>query len=323
MQKPSSSLISIIIPVFNEEASLHSFHESLEKSLAALTDYTFEILYIDDGSKDTSPAILKKLASNSGVSVITLSRNFGKEYALTAGIAQAQGEAIIMLDSDGQHPVELIGKFLQKWRSGAQVVTGIRGGKVSRPALHSRLFYGLFNKLSGSQLVAGATDFRLIDREVQAAFLSLAENGRITRGLIDWLGFEQTTLTYTQRKREFGTPSYSFGKLAQLAVHSFVSLSNVPLYIFGTLGILITTLSGLLGLTVIIEQLILGDPLTWNFTGTAMLGILIVFLIGIVLMSQGILSLYISSIHRESKHRPLYVINRAKSYNLKGTRGGK
>jgi len=323
MKKSASSHVSIVVPVFNEAESLQNFHQSLQNTLTALPDYSFEILYVNDGSKDGSHSILETIAkTHPQVSIVTLSRNFGKEYALTAGIAQSQGNAIIMLDSDGQHPVELIGKFLNAWQAGSQVVTGVRGGKTSRPTIRSRLFYAFFNKLSGAEMIAGATDFRLIDREVQTAFLSLAENGRITRGLIDWLGFEQTTLTYTQKKREFGKPTYSLGKLIQLAVHSFVSLSNTPLYVFGALGIIISTLSGILGLTVIIEQLILGDPLTWDFTGTAMLGILIVFLIGIVLMSQGILSLYISSIHRESKHRPLYVINRAKSHNLKGTPRG-
>ncbi len=316
MKKSVSSVISVVVPVFNEGAGLETFHKNLQMALAALPDDTFEIIYVNDGSTDNSDHILADLTrTDDRVVVTTLSRNFGKEYALTAGIGQAKGDAIITLDGDGQHPVALIEKFIKKWEKGAQVVVGVRSEGASR---RSRLFYALFNKASGEHLDPAATDYRLIDRDVQAAFLGLAENGRITRGLIDWLGFERATIPFATKSRQFGKPTYSKRQLIQLATHSFVSLSNVPLYIFGVLGIAITTLSGLLGLVVIIEQLLLHDPLSWKFTGTAMLGILILFLIGIVLMSQGILSLYISSIHRESKRRPLYVINRAKSHNLHG-----
>lgn len=315
MKSSTLPTLSIVVPVFDEASGLAHFHTDLEKALTGLSRYEFEIVYVNDGSHDNSADILSDIAkADSRVSVVTLSRNFGKEYALTAGITEATGRAIISLDADGQHPVELIKEFVAAWEKGAQVVVGIRKGRSS-PS--SRLFYRIFNKASGEHLTPGATDYRLIDSEVQHAFIELAENGRITRGLIDWLGFNQTSITFEQKARQFGEPTYSKKQLMRLALHSFVSLSNAPLYIFGTLGVIITALSGLLGIGVIIEQVLLRDPLAWKFTGTAMLGILILFLIGIVLMSQGILSLYISSVHRESKRRPLYVINRARSHNLK------
>jgi len=315
MKSSTLTTLSIVVPVFDEASGLAHFHRDLEKAISELPHYAFEIIYVNDGSRDNSAAILADIANaDPRVSVVTLSRNFGKEYALTAGITEATGRAIISLDADGQHPVELLKEFIAAWEKGAQVVVGVRKGRSS---LNSRLFYRIFNKASGEHLTPGATDYRLLDSEVQGAFVNLAENGRITRGLIDWLGFNRVSITFEPKAREFGKPTYSKKQLLRLALHSFVSLSNVPLYIFGTLGVIITMLSGLLGLAVIIEQILLRDPLSWHFTGTAMLGILILFLIGIVLMSQGILSLYISSVHQESKRRPLYIINRARSHNLK------
>lgn len=309
MSSVSKPVISIVIPVFNESAGIAHLHKNLLATIAHIPDYNFEIIYCDDGSRDDSRNIISQFDD---IKLLVLSKNFGKEYALTALIKQASGDAIISLDADGQHPVELIPQFIKAWEAGSQVVIGVR----SHSGKQSKLFYSLFNKFSGEALVDGGTDFRLIDRSVQEAFLQLEEGGRITRGLIDWLGFERTFIPFDVQGRTHGKPTYSTKKLVQLAINGFVSLSNIPLYIFGVTGIIITALSGLLGISVIIEQFILGDPWNWNFTGTAMLGILIIFLVGIVLMSQGILALYISAIHRENKRRPLYVINHGRSVNI-------
>jgi glycosyltransferase involved in cell wall biosynthesis len=253
------------------------------------------------------------------VRLVSLSRNFGKEYALTAGISQARGDAILTIDGDGQHPVSSIDVFIKEWQDGAQVVVGVRRGATSRygfKTLRSRLFYKTFNSITGENLLVGSTDFRLIDKEVQQAFLQLGETDRITRGLIDWLGFDRTMIYFDVKDRDFGNASYTTRQLTKLAVNSFVSLSPVPLYVFGYTGVAITALSGVLGITVIIEQLLLHDPLGWKFTGTAMLGILILFLVGILLTSQGVVSLYISHIHNQSKRRPLFVINHKNSIDI-------
>jgi dolichol-phosphate mannosyltransferase len=306
--------------VFNEEAGIVHFHESLVAALGKIKGVTYEIIYTDDGSTDeTTPIVHDISRSDKTVRVISLSRNFGKEYALTAGISQARGDAIITIDGDGQHPVSLIAEFVKEWQSGAQVVVGVRKGTAGRPGfttLRSKLFYKAFNSVTGEKLLPGSTDFRLIDREVQQAFLKLGETDRITRGLIDWLGFDRTIIYFDVLNRGFGRASYNSRQLVRLAVNSFVSLSPVPLYIFGYTGVAITSLSGLLGLVVIIEQVLLGDPLSWKFTGTAMLGILILFLVGILLTSQGIVSLYISHIHNQSKRRPLFVINHKNSVDV-------
>ena len=225
-----------------------------------------------------------------------------------------------MIDGDGQHPVELIPDFMAAWQGGSPVVIGLRTGHsgASWPKrFGSKLFHVTFNHLTGQELTSGATDYRLIDISVQQAFLSLKESDRITRGLIDWLGFQRAYIKFKAKSRDSGSPSYNTPKLMRLAVNSFTSLSPKPLYLFGCLGIIITMAAFLLGLAVFIEQLLLNDPLHWKFTGTAMLGILLMFLIGIVLMSQGILSLYISHIHSQSKQRPLYVIDYDKSVGIK------
>ena len=312
--------LSVITPVFNEDDGIVHFHESLVKALKEIDSIQYEIIYVNDGSTDTSLELLQKVATEtSTVRLVSLSRNFGKEYALTAGISQAKGDALITIDSDGQHPVSLISSFVKKWQNGAQVVVGVRKNNTRRfgfKSLRSKLFYKAFNTITGENLIPGSTDFRLIDREVQQAFLTLNETGRITRGLIDWLGFDRTIVYFDVLNRGFGSANYSSRQLMKLAVDSFVSLSAVPLYIFGYTGVVIALLSGILGLTVLVEQLLLGDPLGWDFTGTAMLGILILFLVGILLTSQGVVSLYISHIHNQSKHRPLFIVNYKDSMNI-------
>jgi glycosyltransferase involved in cell wall biosynthesis len=313
-------LLSVVVPVFNEEGGIVHFHESLVSELKKIEDARYEIIYANDGSTDQTASVLHQIAGHDKtVRIISLSRNFGKEYALTAGISQARGDAIITIDGDGQHPVSLVADFVQKWRDGAQVVVGVRKNTIRRfgfKTLRSKVFYKLFNRISGENLLSGSTDFRLIDSEVQQAFLQLGESDRITRGLIDWLGFDRTIIYFDVLSRDYGTASYNTRQLTRLAVNSFVSLSPVPLYIFGYTGVAITALSGILGIAVFIEQVLLRDPLGWKFTGTAMLGVLILFLVGILLTSQGIVSLYISHIHNQSKRRPLFVINHKNSLDV-------
>jgi dolichol-phosphate mannosyltransferase len=311
--------LSIVIPVYNEAGGLKTFHNQLLSVLDSL-DTPFEVLYCDDGSSDGSDKIIQDLNQHDAhIKLIRLSRNFGKEAALAAGIAAASGAATILIDADGQHPVEKIPDFIEAWKNGAKVVVGLskpykREGWFKRYG--SKIFYKLFNRLTSQKLIAGSSDFRLIDSQVKDAFLELHESNRITRGLIDWVGFERAYVPYVTQPRSVGTASYSRRKLIGLAANSFVSLTTTPMYLFGYLGVIISTVSLVLGSTIIIEQLILEDPLSWNFTGTAMLGMLIIFLVGIVLMSQGILSLYISHIHAESKGRPLYIIDKKRSIGL-------
>lgn len=312
--------MSVVVPVHNEAAGLEAFHQSLVASIEQAITTGYEIIYVDDGSQDRTPQLVRAWHGKSvHTKLLRLSRNFGKEAALTAGINASRGRAVLLIDGDGQHPVDMIPQFVSAWQAGARVVVGVRRGKRARgwsKRVGAQLFYRLFNRMTEQQLQPGATDFRLIDRGVQQAFLQLGETERITRGLIDWLGFKPHYIEFRERPREAGQAANSLPKLFGLAANSFVSLSPKPLYWFGYLGVFITVAAFLLGTTVFIEQLLLDDPLHWKFTGTAMLAILILFLIGIVLLSQGMLSLYISHIHHQTKGRPLYVIDYTESAGI-------
>lgn len=315
----SNIQLSVVVPVFNEGPGLAEFHTTLIKRVQAAVD-RYEIVYCDDGSDDnTAEQVRQWHQAEPAVKLVKLSRNFGKENALAAGIAAARGQAIIMIDGDGQHPPELIPQFIEAWKQGAKVVVGVRTANSQEgwfKRLGSGLFYKIFNKLTDQKLVPDSTDFRLIDRSVQQAFLDLKETDRMTRALIDWLGFKRHYIDFTAKARIQGSAGYSGRKLIALATNSFVSLTTVPLYLFGYLGMFITSVAFMLGASVIIEQLLLGDPWGWKFTGTAMLSITLVFLVGIVLLSQGVLALYISHIHKQSKQRPLYIINYADSAGI-------
>ena len=312
--------MSVVVPVHNESAGLLEFHKSLTEAVQQAAKDSYEILYCDDGSDDDTPQLVKEFHNSDGlVKLIKLSRNFGKENALSAGIAEASGQAILMIDGDGQHPVELIPRFVDAWRNGAQVVIGVRTGNDGEgwfKRLGSSVFYKVFNRLTSQKLLPGSTDFRLIDAAVRQAFVALGETDRITRGLIDWLGFRREFIHFEANARQQDSASYSRRGLMRLAANSFTSLTPTPLYVFGFLGVAITSVALVLGASVCVEQLLLGDPWHWKFTGTAMLSILLLFLVGMVLMSQGILSLYISRLHSQSKQRPLYVIDYKESVGI-------
>ena len=317
----AKSTVSIVIPVHNEEEGIKDFlDKKLLPTLEKITKYKKEIVLVDDGSSDHTLSILQKYGESSpNTKVVALSRNFGKEAALSAGLGFANGAAAITIDADGQQPPELIPKFIEKWEEGADIVTGVRDHYTKHGFIQkigSKLFYWLLRKMGNKHTVPGSTDFRLIDRAVIDEFTKLPEHNRITRGLMDWLGFRQEYIEYTYGVRMAGKPSYNLKKLFKLAIDSFVSMSTTPLIILGYLGAIITFLSGCLGLFCIINQYILGDPLHLYWNGAIQMTIFITFLIGIVLISQAITALYISHIHAETQGRPLYIVNKKTSKNL-------
>lgn len=314
----SQIVLSVVVPIYNESEGLQSFHRKLllPEIQKAVQD-NYEIIYVNDGSRDNSLELLTaKAREDSRVRVISLSRNFGKEIATTAGISQAKGQATIIMDGDGQHPPELIGAFLARWRAGAQVVIGVRGTNQREGLVKkwgSSIFYALFNSISGAEMVPRSTDYRLIDRLVCHEFMKFTERQRITRGLIDWLGFRRDYVIFDSPARLAGKATYKTGDLVRLAMNSFVSLSLAPLFVFGWIGVFITLLSLLAGIFIVTEQFLLNDPLALNFTGSALLGIFISFLIGLVLISQGIIAIYLSHVHGQSQARPLFVVDAAHS----------
>lgn len=307
--------LSVVVPVYNEQSGLETFHQSLTVVLKAL-ELSYEVVYVNDGSLDDSLAIVRRLASYDGrVRFISFSRNFGKEVAVTAGIQAARGNAVVMLDADGQHPVELIPDFVAKWQAGAQVVIGVRsrGRQASFvKRLGSKIFYTTMNRLAGTQVRPGSTDYRLISREVQRAFNAMPERNRLTRGLIDWLGYDRVYIEYAEKAREHGTATYSFKQLAKLFVDSIISVSTSPLYIVAYIGAVVLP-TALLLLLVMLVNALSGDALGWHATGGAYIEVATLCLVGILMVSQGIIGLYLSHIHAESQNRPLYVVDESKS----------
>jgi glycosyltransferase involved in cell wall biosynthesis len=318
MSAAAKPVISVVVPVYNEAESLEYLYSALRAVIDKLHG-SYEIVFVDDGSRDASASVVRQLRERDRhVRLLRLTRNFGKEIATTAGIHAATGEAIITLDADGQHPVERIPEFIDAWKAGAKVVVGRRTsyrrqGVIKRYG--SKLFYALLNRFTGAHLVPDATDFRLIDRSVQQDFKRITERNRITRGLIDWLGYQPTYVPFKVHDRIAGSAGYSLGKLIKLAIDSVVSLSISPLYITAYIGAVVLPGSVLLGLGMLLNVL-LHDPLHLHATGGAYLMVFILFLIGILLVSQGIIGLYLSHIHTETQNRPLYVVDTERSEGI-------
>jgi len=307
--------LSIVVPAYNEAANIAPLYEKLQLVLCPLRDrYTFEILFVNDGSKDKTAEEIEKLISNdASAKLINFSRNFGKEIATTAGLNHCTGDACIMIDSDLQHPTELIPEFIAKWESGYDVVVGIREESKSdswAKIMGGKMFYAILNKISDTEIIPNATDFRILDRTVIDEFNRFTESKRLTRGLIDWLGFKRASINFKANDRLHGTASYSVWKLVKLALHSFMSLSLFPLKLAGYLGILITILSLFSGMYIFIGKYFFKWYWPLTFSDSEDLAILIVFLVGIMLTSIGLISLYIANIHEEVIKRPLYVIRK-------------
>jgi len=305
--------ISIVIPFYNEENNIPLVYRELKKILNN-ANYSFEIIFVNDGSTDNSSAELDKItAADHTVKVIEFSRNFGKEVAMTAGLDICQGAACILMDADLQHPVEKIHEFIKRWENGAEVVVGVRNKNKSEGLIKkagSYLFYLTINAISETEITPSSTDYRLLDRIVIEEFKRLKEKNRMTRALIDWLGFKRDYVYFNANERLYGKPSYNYLKLFRLAVSSYISHSLLPLKIAGYLGIVITSFSTLLGLVMFVDKFFLKDPYKMYFSGTAMLATIIMFLIGIVLSCLGLIALYIGNIHGEVVNRPMYIVRR-------------
>lgn len=307
-----TKLISIIVPVYNEAENLRPLAIALAATIDSLP-YEFEILYVDDGSTDTSATVLYALqAQDERVHVVQFSRNFGKEAAVSAGLHRAKGAAAIVIDSDMQMPPHLIKEFVWRWEHGAEIVIGVFSSRNMRfvRRMGAHMFYRIMQRIGQTKITPHATDYRLLDRQVIDTFNSFSERNRLTRGLIDWLGFECSYVPFEQATRLHGAPTYSFKKLVNLAVNSFTSYSLLPLKIAGYLGVLILSLSIPLGVFMYVVEFILGDPFNWAVSGTFFLAILLLALVGVVLACLGLISLYIAHIHTEVIDRPLYVVRK-------------
>ncbi len=309
--------ISIIVPVYNEAKSIPNIYKRLNTVTEKLTDYQWEYIFVNDGSSDESFSVLNELAEiDHKNKVLDLSRNFGKEIALTAGVHEAKNiDAIICIDADLQHPPELIPELIKKWNEGYEIVATIRTSIEKQPLLKrigSKTFYWLMSKISGVKMESQTTDFRLYDKKVVDAFCQVTERERMFRGIMDWMGFKKVYIEFEAVARHDGEAGYSYSKLWQLALNSITSFSLWPLKLTGYLGILITLMSGFLLFWMLFSYFILSKL---NYSPLAIVVVANTFLIGLVLMAIGLVALYVGNIHTEVINRPLYIVRERLNYS--------
>ncbi|SFV69694.1 Glycosyltransferase [hydrothermal vent metagenome] len=299
--------ISIIVPCYNEEEVVQLFLEEVSPILKR-TKQEYEIIFVNDGSKDNTLEKLLSLKSiYEPIRIIHLSRNFGKEAALTAGLDCAKGDVIIPIDADLQDPPELIEQFIDKWKEGYEVVLAKRIDRKSdsiAKRYSANLFYKFHNTISTTTIPDNVGDYRLMSRKVVTAIQQLPENQRFMKGIFAWVGFKTTTIEYVRETRKAGETSFSAWKLWNFALDGITSFSTVPLRIWFYIGSFISFLSLVYGSAIIIKTLIYGIDLP----GYASIFTTVLFLGGIQLMGIGILGEYIGRLYQESKRRPIYII---------------
>lgn len=305
-------MISVITPFYNEEQVIHNFFTRIIPILDSL-NYSYEIVCVNDGSNDGTLSILIEYATqNSQIKVIDLSRNFGKEAALTAALNNASGDAVIPIDSDLQDPPELIPKMVQLWSEGAEVVLARRSDRLADSWLKrtsAALFYKLHNSMSNSRIPDNVGDFRLMDRAVVDAVCALPETCRFMKGIFAWAGFRTITIDYVRESRVAGHTKFNGWKLWNFALEGITSFSTAPLRIWLYLGMVISFISFLYACTIIIKTIYFGVQLP----GYASLMASILFLGGIQLIGIGVLGEYVGRTYMETKSRPIYVVR--KIYN--------
>ena len=297
-------LLSVVAPVYNEEALVGEFHARV---CAALEGLLFELVLVDDGSSDRTPLILDELAEGDPrVRVVYLSRNFGHQTALTAGLDHARGDAVVMLDADLQDPPELIPVMLDHWRAGCDVVYAVREQREGESRFKlstARWFYRLFDKLAQVELQHNSGDYRLLDRRALDALLSMRERNRFLRGMTVWVGYRQAAVPYRRDPRYAGETKYTFGKMLRFSLDAISSFSHRPLQLATLLGFAISTLA-FIAIPVVVVLRLLGSYLP----GFSALTILVLLLGGIELIAIGIIGEYVGRIYDEVKGRPLYLV---------------
>ncbi len=304
-----SKQIDIIIPIYNEEDNIKHLYDEIQTQATSLAKYSFCYIFVNDGSTDRSLDVLKELARNNKcVKIIDLTRNFGKEIALTSGLDASRADVAIFIDADLQHPPMLIPKLIEKWENGNILVTCLRKDIKKQPLLRkigSLVFYWILNKMSNIKFTPKSTDYRLIDKKVIDVLKKFTEKNRMFRGLIDWVGYKADYVEFEAPERNIGKARYSYRKLVNLAVNSIASFSIIPLKLAAYLGLFISAVSIILLLIMIIVRFILKSPF---FSSISFVVVGNTLLIGVVLVCLGLLALYIGQIHSEVINRPLYVI---------------
>jgi polyisoprenyl-phosphate glycosyltransferase len=300
-------LLSVVVPVRDEEDSLADLYSSLKSVLDDLA-VPVEVILVDDGSRDASYSLMAGFHdADPRFKAVRLSRNFGHQMAITAGLDLARGDAVVIMDSDLQHPPEVIPKLLSQWRAGYDIVYGVRHERSGEPWLKrasARAFYRVLGSLSDTEVPPHAGDFRLVDRHALDAFRSLRESNRYVRGLFSWIGFRQIGVSYPGVERRAGTTKYSFPKMFKLGIDGVLSFSTAPLRLVLHIGMLVSLISLGLFIYALISKVTGGAALP----GWASLLAVTAFLGGIQLLTLGTVGLYVGRIYEEVKRRPLYVI---------------
>jgi len=299
---------SVVVPVYNEEESLLELGRRLSAALDELDDAA-EVIVVDDGSTDASPVLLAELKRrDERFRVVRLSRNFGHQIAITAGLDSARGAAIVVMDGDLQHPPEVIHRLVERWREGYDVVYAIaeEHEQASWFKRHSAtLFYRLISRVAKVEMPMGAGDFRLVDRRVRNAFTSMRERHRYVRGMFAWIGFKQTGITYRSPARFGGRSKYSLSAMTRLAGDALFSFSQEPLLLVIKAGLAVSVLSFLFGVATLVSKL----AGVYNAPGFVSIVLVVSFVGGIQLVVLGVMGQYTARIFEEVKRRPLYVVD--------------
>ncbi len=300
--------ISIVVPCFNEEKNITLVFNAVKQLFAEKITAEYEVIFVDDGSTDNTLNLLRELrTTNNAVKYISFSRNFGKEAALYAGIKNATGDFVAVMDADLQDPPELLYDMYRELKTGKfDCIAARRVNRKGEPKIRSffaRMFYKLINKVSEVQLVDGARDFRLMNKKYVDALLKLSEYNRFSKGLFDWVGFKTKWLEYQNTTRKNGETKWSFWKLFKYSVNGIVAFSSLPLYICSLLGVIMCAVSFLAIIFIIVRQLIFGG----SVAGWPSLVCIIVLIGGLLMLGIGILGFYLSKIYLEVKNRPIYI----------------
>lgn len=312
MNEKKDFLLSLVIPLFNEEENIQPLYDAIDKATKGIS---IEIIFVDDGSKDKSLAIIKNLSQKDDrIQFLSFSRNFGHQNALKAGIDYSKGDCVISMDADLQHPPELIPSLIEKWKEGYDVVYTIR--KYDKKTaffkkITARLFYGIIRSLSKTKIEKGTADFRLLDKKIIKEIKALKENYLFLRGMVSWMGFSQSSITYIAPERQAGKTKYSFRKMIKFAFSGITSFSTKPLQLSTFFGFLIAGAAFIYALYAIIASTFTDVVIEKGWTSVI---VSVLFIGGIQLIMIGILGEYLGKLFIENKRRPNYII---KEKNIK------
>jgi len=308
-----TKLISCVVPVYNEDTLIAEFIATLDNTLKGFP-YRYEIVIVDDGSQDNTSTIIQQLRSQLPLRYIRFSRNFGKEKALSAGLDYAQGDAVILIDGDFQHPLELLSDFIKYWEDGYDMVYAVRQNRADESWLKracAKTFYQFTSKINRINIPANAGDFRLLDKKIVKALQQLPERNRFMKGLYSWVGFKQLAVPFEVQPRKSGTSQWSFYSLLDLAITGITSFTAFPLRMIALGGIGVATFAILYAGWIIFSTLMFGI----QTPGWATIVTAITFFGGLQLFALGVVGEYIGRVFDEVKHRPHYIIDEESSFN--------